>query len=360
MPEAERSGAGGIPRLSAGKARGRAAEPQAKRRKRKTPGACATGGQSVGSILQQKRPAGDTIPEGARAFQSLKRGRNRKAAPMPSTHYEIHAQFKGPGYVPVPNYVAQSAGISPEALGVLTYLASLRTGSVVRVCQIMERGLFSRDRWLRIAKELRDCGALVKEPVRGVGGKVIGSRIIADWPTPEALERAEAERRHALAQDRRRKSRDRGSDNPTVGETPSPTVGLSDGNRRIIRSNPSDNPTPSKDKNKNHGATASTGSQGRRSAAQRKGAATRRPSTGGNGKAASAAPRPGGAPVDAERMAEIAGRFAADQILTGQSAVVDGVTVKAGTPEADAIASILRHKRDAEIEARRASGGRLQ
>lgn len=98
--------------------------------------------------------------------------------------YIIETNFQGPGFVAVPNAVAQSADLSPEALGVLVYLASLPRGFVLRVSTVMERFKMGKDRWQRIAREFRKVGVMPESPeiVRGAGGRAIGRRMSVSWP----------------------------------------------------------------------------------------------------------------------------------------------------------------------------------
>lgn len=98
--------------------------------------------------------------------------------------YIIETNFQGPGFVAVPNAVAQSADLSPEALGVLVYLASLPRGFVLRVSTVMERFKMGKDRWQRIAREFREVGVMPEKPeiVRGAGGRAVGRRMSVKWP----------------------------------------------------------------------------------------------------------------------------------------------------------------------------------
>jgi len=118
--------------------------------------------------------------------------------------YQIETQFEGPGFVAVPNEVAQSGKLSPEALGVLVYLASLPRGFLVRVCSIRETFALGRDKWQRIARELREVGAMDLREARGPGGRVIGKRMAVRWPD--------------LTDSRETRSSDREPGKPTVGK----------------------------------------------------------------------------------------------------------------------------------------------
>ena len=103
--------------------------------------------------------------------------------------YVIQTQFQGPGFVAVPNHVAQNAALSPEALGVLVYFASLPAGFVLRVSSVRERFNLGKDRWQRIARELRDVGAMEVEAVPSQGGRFTGKRVLVRWPDAETESR---------------------------------------------------------------------------------------------------------------------------------------------------------------------------
>lgn len=98
--------------------------------------------------------------------------------------YIIETNFQGSGFVAVPNHVAQNAALSPEALGVLVYFGSLPRGYLMRVASVLERFAMGKDRWQRIARELRDAGAMTTEIVRGAGGRAVGRRVSVRWPDP--------------------------------------------------------------------------------------------------------------------------------------------------------------------------------
>jgi len=102
--------------------------------------------------------------------------------------YIVQTNFTGPNFVMVPNHVAQGGDLSPEALGVLVYLASQPNGFTARVSVICDHFKMGVKRWQRIARELRACGAMDKRPLRGAGGKVYGWQTLIDWPPLERLE----------------------------------------------------------------------------------------------------------------------------------------------------------------------------
>ena len=126
--------------------------------------------------------------------------------------YQIQTEFQGPGYVAVPNAVAQSPDISADALGVLVYLASQPRGFLARVAVIQERFGMGRDKWQRIARELRNLGAMELQVIRGAGGRAIGRRMVVRWPD---LKASHAE---GVTESRETRCSDRKPENPTVGK----------------------------------------------------------------------------------------------------------------------------------------------
>ena len=161
--------------------------------------------------------------------------------PPPERHnvdYIIETDFEGPGFVPVPNAVAQHAALSAEALGVLVYLASLPRGFVLRVGTVQERFGIGKDKWQRIARELREVGAMDAQPVRGSGGRVVGKRVAVRWP-----------RSVVSTESRETRLSDRKPENPTVGKPAKRS--------RKTRQTEPENPVPYKDKHKNLGGLSS-------------------------------------------------------------------------------------------------------
>lgn len=96
--------------------------------------------------------------------------------------YIIETDFEGPGFVAVPNQVAQAGVLTPEALGLLVYFASLPRGYVLRVAQVREVFSMGKDKWQRIARELREVGALSSARIRDKAGRVLGERVSVRWP----------------------------------------------------------------------------------------------------------------------------------------------------------------------------------
>lgn len=97
--------------------------------------------------------------------------------------YIVETQFEGPGFVAVPNAVAQLAELSADALGVLVWLASLPKGFAVRRSTILERFRLGKDKWQRIARDLAAVGALELRKERRAGGQ-FASRYLVRWPDP--------------------------------------------------------------------------------------------------------------------------------------------------------------------------------
>jgi len=142
--------------------------------------------------------------------------------------YFIETDFQGPGFVAVPNHVAQG-NLSPEALGVLVWFASLPRGYLLRVSSLRERFNLGKDKWQRIARELRDAGAIQLRQVRGQGGHIVGSQYLVRWPEP--VERTES---------RKTRLSDREPGKPAAGKS----ANLS----RKIRQPRPENPAPLKEK----------------------------------------------------------------------------------------------------------------
>ena len=73
--------------------------------------------------------------------------------------YEMQTEFQGSGFVAVPNEVVQS-DLSAEALGVLVFIASKPNGWRFSPTDIRQRFSFGRDKWQRIAREMRAAGLI--------------------------------------------------------------------------------------------------------------------------------------------------------------------------------------------------------
>ena len=99
--------------------------------------------------------------------------------------YIVELEFDGPGFVAVPNGVVDDARLSAEALAVLVYLARLAGGRgprIVRVAAICKRFDFGKDKWQRIARELRAVGALSDNFGRTDDGRNIVRSLVVGWP----------------------------------------------------------------------------------------------------------------------------------------------------------------------------------
>ena len=147
--------------------------------------------------------------------------------------YQIQTEFQGPGFVAVPNSVAQSPDISADALGVLVYLASQPHGFIARVAVIQERFGMGKDKWQRIARELRDLGAMQSHAIRGTGGRVIGKRVVVRWPELPTSDEASA------TESRETRPSDRKPEKPAAGKSAKAS--------REIRQSEPENPAPYKE-----------------------------------------------------------------------------------------------------------------
>ena len=101
--------------------------------------------------------------------------------------YIVELEFDGPGFVAVPNGVVDDARLGAEALAVLVYLARLAGGRgprIVRVAAICKRFDFGKDKWQRIARELRAVGALSDNFGRTDDGRNIVRSLVVGWPKP--------------------------------------------------------------------------------------------------------------------------------------------------------------------------------
>lgn len=217
--------------------------------------------------------------------------------------YVVETDFEGPNFVMVPNSVARSGVLSPEALGVLVYMASLPRGYLVRVGCIQEAFQMGKDRWQRIARELRACGAMQLEAIRGPGGRAIGRRIVVRWPNfEEAPLPAEPSEPVVSTESRVSRPSDRKPGFPTVGKPANVGGETRQSGRR--------NPAPYKDQRLKKGGDASAA----------------RPSSG--------------SPVDILVLTP----FQRSRVLSGQSVQVGGETVKPGSPAMEALRLLLRGK----------------
>jgi len=106
--------------------------------------------------------------------------------------YIVETQFEGPGFVAVPNDVAQMPCLSPDALGVLVWLASLPKGYAMRRASLLKRFAIGKDKWQRIARDLAAVGALTVQKDQGPDGRW-STRYRVRWPDVSKRARPEAE-----------------------------------------------------------------------------------------------------------------------------------------------------------------------
>ena len=224
--------------------------------------------------------------------------------------YVIETDFQGPGFVAVPNHVAQRPGLSPEALGLLVYLASQPRGFIVRWSVICAHFGMGKDRWQRIGRELRLIGAMEVQQVRGPGGRVIGRRVLVRWPSPAQAAAAPTESGESPLSDRK-------PEKPAAGKPAKVS-------RKIRQSEP-ENPAPYKDKDEKRGSRENVGRVAARSASPRSDAT--RAATGREGEGAQAASLTA---------------FQRDRVLAGQSCLIDGVAVLPGSPRFETLRQALR------------------
>lgn len=101
--------------------------------------------------------------------------------------YVVELNFEGPGFVAVPNAVVDDTRLGADALAVLVYLARLAGGRgsrIVRVGAILKRFGFGKDKWQRIARELRAVGALADNFGRSEDGRNVVRSLSVGWPLP--------------------------------------------------------------------------------------------------------------------------------------------------------------------------------
>lgn len=96
--------------------------------------------------------------------------------------YVIETDFQGPGFVAVPNHVLDLPGLSPEAIGVLVWFARQARGFIARAAAVQARFDMGKDRWQRIAAELRAVGAIRLVRMRDRHGRLAGGHYVIRWP----------------------------------------------------------------------------------------------------------------------------------------------------------------------------------
>lgn len=94
----------------------------------------------------------------------------------------IQTAFQGPGFVAVPNEFAQEQRLSLEARGLLIWFAAHPEGFHVTVNAVREANGIGKDKWQRIARELRAVGALENVKIRSPKGTIIGEVLSVRWP----------------------------------------------------------------------------------------------------------------------------------------------------------------------------------
>lgn len=215
----------------------------------------------------------------------------------------LQIEFQGPGFVAVPNHVAAMVPdlLSAEALGVMVRLALLPAGSHWNVATVQKLLGVARHTWLRISRELRAVGALSDSALTGDDGRHRGRVLAICWPDAPVPVRAKTHRR---------------SDFPTVGKpgrvgVEKPTVG-----KPHLRSS-QDDVIIEENEHPRAGARAGANTKTGESAVP-----------DGNG-----ALSPGKKPMT---------RFERSAVLSGQTVIVSGRVIVAGSPEAEALRRVLR------------------
>jgi hypothetical protein len=203
--------------------------------------------------------------------------------------YLIETSFQGPGFVAVPNHVLDDERLSPEAIGVLVWFARKPVGWIARTSAVRERFAMGKDRWQRIARELRAVGAIRVERIRTAAGVISGSRFVICWPEPVAC--AEPDK-PVSATSRKTRPVDHKPGNPAAGK---PAKGC-----RKTRQRVPENPAPYKEQEQDKGPAALS--------------------------------------LDLKEV----GRIARAEILAGRSALVAGVVLKPGSPQHVAVSDLLR------------------
>lgn len=225
--------------------------------------------------------------------------------------YQIETEFQGAGFVAVPNWVAQDARLSPEAVGVLVYLASLPNGWRLSPDDVRARFGMGKDRWQRIARELRAAGAMMREAIRGAGGRLLGEVVRVRWPeageadavTEKAETTGSRKTRHPVAKHRK-------PENPAAGKPAKQS--------RETRQKEPENPAPYKEQ------TKKTGRDGE--AAQPEPNAVRE-------KRGQAQPTEAPASRNAASHVERLSAFERFRVREGKAVVIAGKLVKPETPD---------------------------
>ena len=232
--------------------------------------------------------------------------------------YIVETDFEGPGFVAVPNHVLDVPGLSPEAIGLLVWFARQPRGFIARASAVQDRFGIGKDRWQRIARELRATGAIRLVRLRATSGRLAGGHYVIRWPSPARdpmkLEVPEMSRVHK-------------PENPAHG----PSAGKT-GSWKTRSAGPG-NPAAqgretrplTKDKDEKESAREKAGRVAARSAAPR--ADATRAATGREGEGA---------------LAPSLTAFQRSRVLSGQSVLIDGVPVVPGSPAFEALCQAVR------------------
>lgn len=94
----------------------------------------------------------------------------------------------------VPNHVL-CGSLSSDAVAALCFVMTKPSGYELRVAEIRKRFDWGRTKWLRVSKELRETGAIIRTEPRTKGGTLVGIAYEICWPDD-----------------------DRSSDYPTIGQ----------------------------------------------------------------------------------------------------------------------------------------------
>ena len=99
----------------------------------------------------------------------------------------VQTEFQGPGFVAVPNHVADDDRLSADALGVLVWMAAKPNGFTIRRATILKRFGMNKKRWQRIRRELIAAGAATETTVQdNATGRIYGSGLVVRWPEQQA------------------------------------------------------------------------------------------------------------------------------------------------------------------------------
>lgn len=101
----------------------------------------------------------------------------------------VQTDFQGPGFVAVPNHVADDDRLSADALGVLVWMAAKPAGFTIRRASILKRFGFGPRKWQRIRRELIAAGAATPAQLQDPEtGRMHGESLLVRWPEKRAEE----------------------------------------------------------------------------------------------------------------------------------------------------------------------------